>query len=218
MLSFCFFRGASCCDSRRSLFSGVILHVSWSWFFQVPLLVLGLTILPFPWRIILIHRKFMKNKSFLSQATFPTAPWTFAPPKLWVLKSWTSPRRFQDVSNREKSDPIPNETKRARKTRVRWVCVGFSLWYSRDWSILHQHLFGKSQGFWSRKGWRLLLEFFPWILKPTKKTPAVEKERIDRISDSIEISPLKLNSKFWTRGQLEDPDDLTAFFVRMPKR
>lgn len=47
MLSFCFFRGASCCDSRRSLFLGVILHVSWSWFFRSHYWCLDLPSYPF---------------------------------------------------------------------------------------------------------------------------------------------------------------------------
>ena len=137
--------------------------------------------------------------STVSQATFPTAPWTFAPPKLWVLKSWTSPRRISGClefeRNRIQSQTRPKIT---RKTRVRWVCVGFSLWY-RDWSILHQHLFGKSQGFWSTKSWRLLLEFFPWILKPTKK-PAVRMNWSDQWFHRNFTPEVEQQVYFWFQG------------------
>ena len=124
---------------------------------------------------------------------------------------------FQDVFEKREIWSNPKRDQQKQKNPS-WVCVlGFHCDYIEAYftSIFleNPNIFVKKKvgdlcwssfrGFWNQQ-----------------KTPAVEKERIDRISDFIEISPLKLNSKcyFWFQGQLEVPDDLTAFFLRMPKR
>lgn len=136
MFSFCFFRGASCCDSRRSLFLGCTFHDRG--FFRSHYWCLDLPSYPFHCVSFWSMEKFTKkqiipisgNLSTLSQATFPPAPWTFAPPKLWVLKSWTSPQRISGCLEFERnliqSQTRPTKTRKTRGPGVCWVFIVIS--------------------------------------------------------------------------------------------
>ena len=79
-----------------------------------------------------------KTKSFLSQATCPTAPWTFAPPKLWVLKSWTSPRRISGCLEFERNlIQSQNETQKTKKNPGPGCVLGFQVFIVIIWWLKH---------------------------------------------------------------------------------